>query len=50
MEGRQILDVMLIANEAINSMLKSNKCDVLCKLDIKKAYDNVNWNFLLLVL
>ena len=38
-EGRQILDTVLITNEDINSMLKSNDCDVLCKFDIKKAYE-----------
>ncbi|RVW73706.1 hypothetical protein CK203_054992 [Vitis vinifera] len=41
-EGRQILDAVLVANEAINSMMKSNNCEVLCKLDIKKAYDHAN--------
>ena len=50
MEGRQIFDAMLIANEAIDSILKSNRVGVLCKLDIEKAYDRVNWNFLLEVL
>ncbi|RVX10737.1 Transposon TX1 uncharacterized 149 kDa protein [Vitis vinifera] len=49
-EGRQILDTALIANEAIDSMLKRNESGVLCKLDIEKAYDHLNWNFLLLVL
>ena len=49
-EGRQILDVVLIANEAIDSLLKRNESGVLCKLDIEKAYDHLNWNFLLLVL
>ena len=49
-EGRQILDVVLIANKAIDMMLRSNRSGVLCKLDIKKAYDHVNWNFLLEVL
>lgn len=42
MEGRQILDVLLIANEVIDSMLKSNNCGVLCELDIKKVYYHVN--------
>ena len=40
----------LSANEAIDSLLKRNKCVVLCKLDIEKAYDHINWNFLLLVM
>ncbi|XP_034707082.1 uncharacterized protein LOC117930550 [Vitis riparia] len=48
-EGRQILDAALIANEAINSLLKRNESGVLCKLDLEKAYDHINWNFLLFV-
>ena len=36
-EGRQILDVALIANEAIDSLLKRNESGVLCKLDLEKA-------------
>ena len=42
MEGRQILDAILIANEVIDLMLKSNRSGVLCKLDIEKMYDHVN--------
>ena len=41
-EGKQILDVVLIENEAIDLILKSNRVGVLCKLDIEKAYDHVN--------
>ena len=49
-EGRQILDATLIANEAIDSLLKNNESEILCKLDIEKAYDHLNWDFLLQVM
>ena len=49
-EGRQILDASLIANEVIDSMLKKKEKGVLYKLDIEKAYDKINWNFLTTVL
>ena len=50
MEGGQILDAMLVANEAIDLVLKNNENGILCKLDIEKAYDNVDWSFLLTVM
>ena len=33
-KGKQILDAVLIANEAIDSVLKNNENGILCKLDI----------------
>ena len=33
-----MLDASLIANEVIDSILKNKENDVLCKLDIEKAY------------
>ena len=41
-EGRQILDVILIANEATNSILRKKESRLLCKLDIEKAYDHIS--------
>ncbi|RVW49203.1 putative ribonuclease H protein [Vitis vinifera] len=49
-EGRQILDAALVANEVIDSVLKRKESGVLCKLDLEKAYDRINWDFLLSVM
>ena len=35
-EGRQILDVVLIANEAVDSILRRKEKGILCKLDIER--------------
>ena len=40
-------DPALIANERVNSCLKSNPPAVICMLGIKKAYDHVSWGFLM---
>ena len=48
--GRQILDAYLIANKVIDSMVNKKEKGILCKLDIEKAYDRINWKFLFGVL
>lgn len=42
--GKQILYASLIANKGTNSMLQKKEKGVLCKLDIEKAYNHLNWN------
>lgn len=48
--NRQILDASFIANEAVDARLKSGVPGLFCKLDIKKACDHINWDFLMYML
>ena len=41
-EGRQILQIVLIINKAINLRMKSDINGIMCKMDIEKTYDHVN--------
>ena len=50
MAGRQILDVVLVANEVIEDYTRRNKEGMVFKIDFEKAYDNVRWGFLDFVL
>ncbi|XP_059654736.1 uncharacterized protein LOC132301504 [Cornus florida] len=42
--------ISLVGCECVDSRLGNGVPGVLCKLDIEKAYDHVNWNFLLYLL
>lgn len=48
--GWQILDLVLITNECLDSHVKAALPGILGKLDLEKAYDHVFWIFLLYVL
>jgi len=45
-QGRQIMDGLLIANEAIDEAKKLKKELLLFKVDFEKAYDSIDWKYL----
>lgn len=47
---RQINDGILIAAEFIDSRIRANKAGIVGKVDFEKAFDNINWNCLDMVL
>lgn len=44
-KGRQIWDAVLMANKVADDLLHQRREGVLCKLNMEKTYDNINWNF-----
>ena len=45
-EGRQILDAVLIANEMVDEKRRSGEEGIVFKINFEKAYDHVDWGFL----
>lgn len=45
-EGRQILDAILVASGTVGHWKKERKKGFFLKLDFEKAYDKVDWAFL----
>lgn len=44
-EGRQIRDAIVVANEVVDDLISNNNAGILCKLNMEKAYDRVYWDF-----
>lgn len=49
-KGRQIIDVALISSEALDWRLKSGELGLIFKLDIEKAFDKINWKYIISIL
>jgi len=47
LEDRGMLDSVMMANEVIEEVRRSQKSGVCLKVDFEKAYDSVRWSFLL---
>eukprot|EP00253_Pinus_taeda_P016465 PITA_16465 len=46
LEGRQILDNIIQAQEVVHSLTSKKQAGMIMQLDIAKAYDKVNWVYL----
>lgn len=42
MEGRKILDAVMVANEVVDDLVGNKREGILCKLGLEKTYDHVN--------
>lgn len=40
------MDSSLLANECIDAVRKVDWASIMCKIDMEKAYDHVNWAYL----
>lgn len=45
-KGRQITDDILVANELVDGNKRAKEQGLVCKVDLEKAYDRVDWDFL----
>ena len=45
-EGRQILDGIILTQEMIHSLKQTKAPGMMIKVDLAKAYDKVSWRFL----
>jgi hypothetical protein len=50
LKGRQIIDAIGIAQECIHSIKEKKQQALILKIDLRKAYDCISWDFLRMVL
>ena len=50
LKNRQIMEPIAITQEVLHSIRSRNKSALVLKLDLKKAFDRVNWTFIRLIL
>jgi hypothetical protein len=50
LKGRRIHDAIVAAHESPHRIKKKNLKSLVLKLDLKKAYDNIDWEYLRLIL
>ena len=50
LEGRGLLDSVLVANETLEEVKKKKKEYVIFKVDYEKTYDSISWEFLFYML
>jgi hypothetical protein len=46
MQGRNILDGVVVLHETVHELHRKNLNGVLLKIDFEKAYDKVKWSFM----
>ena len=49
-EGRQILDNTIQANEMVHSLITNKQAGMIMQLDIAKAYDKLSWSYIRAIL
>ncbi|XP_026436561.1 uncharacterized protein LOC113334544 [Papaver somniferum] len=45
-KGRKVIDDTLITFELVDSRLKSGNAGIVCKIDLEKDFDRINWKYL----
>ena len=50
LKNRQITEPLAITQEVLHIVKTKNRCALILKLDITKAFDRVNWTYIILIL